>query len=112
MRHSRQKAILKAATANIFEIAKRGDLKTRNSDSEDFFDIAVWCLKKALEDAYDAGRASQTPTDEIKKAVRSLMDDNADNLTDPADVYAQGYHDALLDIMDKFGIYHSEKHFE
>ena len=87
-------------------------MKTRNSDGEDFFEVSVWCLKKALEDAYDAGRVSRTPTDEIKKEVRSLMDGNTENLTDPSDVYAQGYHDALLDVMDKFGIYHSEKHFD
>lgn len=60
----------------------------------------------------DAGRISQIPTDEIEKEVRSLMDDNAENLTDSSDVYARGYHDALLDVMDKFGIYHNEKHFD
>lgn len=58
MKHSRQEAVLKAATANIFQVAERGDLETRNSDSEDFFNVAVWSLKKALEDAYDAGRVS------------------------------------------------------
>lgn len=30
-------------------------LETRNSDSLDFHDVAVWCLKDALQAAYDAG---------------------------------------------------------
>ncbi|RKG98082.1 DUF6900 domain-containing protein, partial [Corallococcus carmarthensis] len=30
-------------------------LKTRNSDSLDFHDVAVWRLKEALEAAYQAG---------------------------------------------------------
>ena len=30
-------------------------LQTRNSDSLDFHDTAVWCLKDALEAAFNAG---------------------------------------------------------
>ena len=30
-------------------------LTTRKSDSLDFHDVAVWCLKEALEAAYQAG---------------------------------------------------------
>lgn len=30
-------------------------LKTRNSDSLDFHDVAVWSLKDALQEAYEAG---------------------------------------------------------
>ena len=30
-------------------------LETRNSDSLDFHDVAVWSIKKALEDAFIAG---------------------------------------------------------
>lgn len=32
------------------------DLATRNSDSLDFRDVAVWAAKAALEAAYEAGR--------------------------------------------------------
>ncbi len=32
-------------------------LETRGNDSLDFYDISVWSLKKALEQAYEAGRA-------------------------------------------------------
>jgi len=30
-------------------------LETRKSDGLDFHDVAVWCLKEALQAAYDAG---------------------------------------------------------
>jgi hypothetical protein len=34
-------------------------LETRNSDGLDFHEVSVWSLKKALEEAYLAGRASK-----------------------------------------------------
>ena len=41
------------------EIAKKHlsieTLEIRNSDSLDFHDVAVWCLKEALKSAYEAG---------------------------------------------------------
>lgn len=33
-------------------------LETRNSDSLDFHDVAVWAIRSALEAAYAAGQAS------------------------------------------------------
>jgi len=33
-------------------------LESRKSDSLDFHDCAVWCIKAALEAAYDAGQQS------------------------------------------------------
>ena len=36
-------------------------LETRNSDSLDFHDVAVWSIKAALEAAYKAGRQSRAP---------------------------------------------------
>ena len=30
-------------------------LETRNSDSLDFHDVAIWCIKDALKSAYEAG---------------------------------------------------------
>ena len=52
-----EKALLrkltKIATKNFSNVET---LETRNSDSLDFHDIAVWDLKKALEEAYEAGR--------------------------------------------------------
>ncbi len=44
----------------LTEIAKKHlnleTLETRNSDSLDFHDVAVWSLKKALQEAYEAGK--------------------------------------------------------
>mgnify|MGYP001244426699 CR=1 FL=1 len=43
----------------LVEIAKKHlnleTLETRNSDSLDFHDVAVWSLKEALQEAYEAG---------------------------------------------------------
>ncbi len=33
-------------------------LETRKSDSLDFHDVAVWCVRDALEAAYEAGKAA------------------------------------------------------
>jgi len=35
------------------------DLETRNSDALDFFEVAVWGVRSALEAAYRAGKASR-----------------------------------------------------
>lgn len=67
---NRMEAVLKAATDNISDVKARGDLNTRNNDHEDFLDgISVWSLKKALEDAYDAGRISAVVPN-MDKAVK------------------------------------------
>lgn len=43
----------------LTDIAKKhlniATLKTRNSDSLDFHDVAVWPIKEALREAYEAG---------------------------------------------------------
>ena len=43
----------------LIEIAKKHlsieTLETRNSDSLDFHDVAVWAIKDALQEAYEAG---------------------------------------------------------
>ncbi|MFI4860243.1 MAG: DUF6900 domain-containing protein [Phycisphaerales bacterium JB063] len=46
----------KTALKTIERIAREElDLETRNWDSYDFHEHAVWCIKKALLDAYAAG---------------------------------------------------------
>ena len=49
-----------APEALILEIATRHffveTLDTRNSDQLDFHDVAVWAMRAALADAYEAGR--------------------------------------------------------
>ena len=53
--------------AQLLEIAQRQfhleTLETRNWDRLDFHDVAVWAVRAALEDAFEAGRrASQAQT--------------------------------------------------
>ncbi len=47
----------------LTEIAKKHlsleTLETRRSDSLDFHDIAVWAIKDALQEAYEAGLSDQ-----------------------------------------------------
>ena len=49
-------ALAKIAEENIPELEGRGDLESRNNDSEDFFETSVWSLKAALIAAYELGR--------------------------------------------------------
>lgn len=49
-----------APEALLLEIAAKHffleTLETRRSDSLDFHDVAIWAIRAALEDAYEAGR--------------------------------------------------------
>jgi len=57
-----------ARDALLMDIAERHlfleTLETRNSDSLDFHDTAVWAIRSALEAAFEAGRraGAKTPT--------------------------------------------------
>ncbi len=56
-----------ARDALIFDIAQRRffieTLETRNRDRLDFHDVAVWAIRDALEEAFEAGRrAAETTT--------------------------------------------------
>ena len=55
-------------------------------------------------------------TDEQKQAVaevcNKLLWEKEENLSDPSDVYAQGYHDALLDVLQAFSIPSDMKHYD
>ncbi|MCC6006800.1 MAG: hypothetical protein JJU40_03890 [Rhodobacteraceae bacterium] len=52
--------------AQLLEIAQRQfrieTLETRNRDRLDFHDVAVWAIRAALEEAFEAGRRAD-PTD-------------------------------------------------
>ena len=58
--------------ALILEIAQRQfrieTLETRNWDRLDFHDVAVWALRAALEEAYEAGRAAGRSDTELRAA--------------------------------------------
>ena len=49
--------LLKIAQQTIlyFNHGYRDDLDTHNGDSEDFFEIAIWELRNALQTAYESG---------------------------------------------------------
>lgn len=53
-----------ARDALILEIAQRRfsieTLETRNRDRLDFHDVAVWAIRDALEEAFEAGRRAAT----------------------------------------------------
>ena len=54
LREDFNRLIEKIAKDNIVGLET---LETRKSDDLDFHGVAVWCLKKALEDAFIAGMA-------------------------------------------------------
>jgi hypothetical protein len=59
-----------ARDALILNIAQRQfhleTLETRNRDRLDFHDAAVWAIRAALEEAFEAGRAAG-PTDKPER---------------------------------------------
>ena len=58
--------------ALILEIAQRQfcieTLETRNWDRLDFHDVAVWAIRAALEEAFEAGRAAGRAETELRTA--------------------------------------------
>lgn len=50
------KQLIEIAKRNSYSIEARGDLETRNSDSEDFIEMCVWSIKAMLEEAYELGK--------------------------------------------------------
>ena len=53
-----EKQILNIANKELFYWMNkpRADLDAHHSDEEDFMDLAVWDIKRALEKAYELGR--------------------------------------------------------
>lgn len=50
------KKLVKIARESCPSLNGREDLEERRSDSEDFYEIAVWCMKEALIKAYSLGK--------------------------------------------------------
>ena len=40
-------------------VENRGDLEARGCDSEDFIEVPVWGIQKAMEEAYLLGKAEK-----------------------------------------------------
>ena len=71
MAHARKPADPNAARdARLLEIAQRQfrieTLETRNWDRLDFHDVAVWAIRAALEEAFEAGRRAGVETTTTK----------------------------------------------
>lgn len=58
-KESIEKALYEIAEKNLYTVKNRGDLETHHSDGEDFIEVAIWELKSALKEAYEAGRRSK-----------------------------------------------------
>ena len=58
MNENIEKALEQIAKEECYSIEARGGLDTRNCDSEDFFEVGVWSIRKMLERAYELGKAN------------------------------------------------------
>ena len=54
-----QEALLEIAKRLMAAVDSRGDLEARDNDSEDFIEVPVWGIQKAMEEAYLLGKASR-----------------------------------------------------
>lgn len=54
-----QEALLEIAKRLIASVDSRGDLEERGCDSEDFIEVPVWGIQKAMEEAYLLGNAEK-----------------------------------------------------
>lgn len=59
MNENIKKALEQIAIEESCTIEDRGGLDTRNIDSEDFVEIAVWTIRDMLKRAYELGKASR-----------------------------------------------------
>ena len=61
---------------HIYPVEARGDLETRDNDSEDFLDVSVWSIKAALTAAYELGKESS----QNKRSDRKISLTTADGI--------------------------------
>lgn len=54
-----QKALLEIAKRLMAAVDSRGDLEERGNDGEDFIEVPVWGIQKAMEEAYLLGKAEK-----------------------------------------------------
>lgn len=54
-----QEALLEIAKHLMASVDSRGNLEERGCDSEDFIEVPVWGIQKAMEEAYLLGKASR-----------------------------------------------------
>ena len=54
-----EKALLEIAKRLMASVDSRGDLEEHGCDSEDFIEVPVWGIQKAMEEAYLLGKAEK-----------------------------------------------------
>jgi len=54
-----EKALLEIAKRLMASVDSRGDLEEHGCDSEDFIEVPVWGIQKAMEEAYLLGKAKR-----------------------------------------------------
>ena len=54
-----EKALLEIAKRLMAAVDSRGDLEENGCDSEDFIEVPVWGIQKAMEEAYLLGKAKR-----------------------------------------------------
>lgn len=70
-----EESIENAVDPRLVNIAKKylyvTDLTTRNSDSDDFYEVSVWGIRDALQAAYDLGK--NAPLEEEEEMMEESM---------------------------------------
>ena len=54
-----EKALLEIAKRLMASVDSRGNLEEHGCDSEDFIEVPVWGIQKAMEEAYLLGKAKR-----------------------------------------------------
>ena len=54
-----ERTLLEIAKCLMAAVDSRGDLEERGCDSEDFIEVPVWGIQKAMEEAYLLGKAEK-----------------------------------------------------
>ena len=54
-----ERTLLEIAKRLMAAVDSRGDLEERGCDSEDFIEVPVWGIQKAMEEAYLLGKAEK-----------------------------------------------------
>ena len=54
-----EKTLLEIAKRLMASVDSRGDLEEHGCDSEDFIEVPVWSIQKAMEKAYLLGKAKR-----------------------------------------------------
>ena len=64
-------SLVEIAKKYIYPVEARGDLETRDNDSEDFLEVSVWSIKAALEAAYELGKENNQKNGKRKISLQT-----------------------------------------